>query len=918
MSLVKLSKDALRSIRKHTVGYTDAQAKAKAATDNSPSGGSPFVSMMQRHELAELSWDDAAFDQITDILTRRLEDKTKWRRVTKALIVLHYCVQENPRFEVYCRMKKDLLDSLESFEYTFEENKDRGVEVRREARRLSALLADTNTLESLRNRPNSLRRNKTNKTIIQPIKSTLLRRRGALKNFLRDGSSSATETSDDDKMSTLDVFEPTTIRDRVRNAVSDGVEWKAAMEDIKNIARRTTCPSDFMEIMEAILEVLVTDGKNRHWGTVVKALILLRCCLSNVSEDVALYFEERPDIMALLRSFQHLDDTELIENAQDALITVNPDAIISSDEKAALLDTTPEVPKKGVGEKLRWDASSANPPAYTATNPDDDVDDVLNSFGSANEKGSARDAFLAAVASDSGSSRPLPAVPIDWSRLRTPTGNESAVCRLLESRNKAADFAAWTNALASRGIASGEGNSRPLPSPPVSETEEPPDYSPRLETLSPPPAQLDALLDVIHCTTLSDTCAPELQSAPSMMTLPTTEADHILPSDTEITEGDGEHSECQEALVDELSELELSHPPPIDMATRPTNFILTSSLPAPPETVSLMASGIIPRGPQQPIAKALSVVIPTRDTTSPGSASSSLPSSASCPARCVTDLVRRTGEHPFAQGGFSDVWCGELDQEDGSSSEKVAVKVLRAVKMRNDDSVSGRMQIRMYREVNIWHRLDHSRIVPLRGYSLDSDGTPCLVSPWFDNGDVLSYLRKHPFADRRRLVRQVAEGLIYLHSQDVVHGDLKGGNVLVDSSGDAALCDFGLAKLMKDCPTSFTTSNVGMGTLRWCAPELLLEGSENKTQATDVWAFAGLALEILTGRVPFYNYNNDVWITVAISQGLIPARKDYVELPEDNKFWDVLEACWRTDPSERPSMAALAPAIFDDYMFSAS
>lgn len=124
----------------------------------------------------------------------------------------------------------------------------------------------------------------------------------------------------------------------------------------------------------------------------------------------------------------------------------------------------------------------------------------------------------------------------------------------------------------------------------------------------------------------------------------------------------------------------------------------------------------------------------------------------------------------------------------------------------------------MYREVNIWHRLDHLRVVPLRGYSLDSDGTPCLVSPWFENGDVLTYLKKHPFADRRRLVRQVAEGLIYLHSQDVVHGDLKGGNVLVDTSGDAALCDFGLARLLRDCPSSFTTSNVGMGTLRWCAP----------------------------------------------------------------------------------------------------
>lgn len=124
----------------------------------------------------------------------------------------------------------------------------------------------------------------------------------------------------------------------------------------------------------------------------------------------------------------------------------------------------------------------------------------------------------------------------------------------------------------------------------------------------------------------------------------------------------------------------------------------------------------------------------------------------------------------------------------------------------------------MCREVEIWNRLNHKRIVPLRGYALDCDGTPSLISPWLDNGDVLTYLKKHPFADRRALVRQVAEGLIYLHSEGIVHGDLKGGNVLVDDKGDAALCDFGLSKVLDDCPSTFATSTAGMGTLRWCAP----------------------------------------------------------------------------------------------------
>ncbi|KAG8888446.1 hypothetical protein FRB98_007658 [Tulasnella sp. 332] len=125
---------------------------------------------------------------------------------------------------------------------------------------------------------------------------------------------------------------------------------------------------------------------------------------------------------------------------------------------------------------------------------------------------------------------------------------------------------------------------------------------------------------------------------------------------------------------------------------------------------------------------------------------------------------------------------------------QVAVKVLRAVKMKRADSVSLRMLKRMHREVN--------------GIRWTLMGRHVSYRPWFENGDVLNYLKKHPFVDRRKL--------------GVVHGDLKGGNVLVDSSGDASLCDFGLAKLLRDCPSSFTTSNIGMGTLRWCAPGLAM------------------------------------------------------------------------------------------------
>ncbi|KAG8982285.1 hypothetical protein FRB90_006898, partial [Tulasnella sp. 427] len=69
--------------------------------------------------------------------------------------------------------------------------------------------------------------------------------------------------------------------------------------------------------------------------------------------------------------------------------------------------------------------------------------------------------------------------------------------------------------------------------------------------------------------------------------------------------------------------------------------------------------------------------------------------------------------------------------------------------------------------------------------------------------------------------------------------------------------------------------------------------------------------------IPFYNCTNDVKVIQNIALGKTPAREDYPELPKDNRFWEVLEACWKQDPEERPTMEELRPLIFDDEMFSA-
>ena len=65
-------------------------------------------------------------------------------------------------------------------------------------------------------------------------------------------------------------------------------------------------------------------------------------------------------------------------------------------------------------------------------------------------------------------------------------------------------------------------------------------------------------------------------------------------------------------------------------------------------------------------------------------------------------------------------------------------------------------------------------------------------------GPATSFVQKYPQTNMLKLLMGVAEGLGYLHSQGIVHGDLRGANVLISEDGVPTLSDFGLAKFLED------------------------------------------------------------------------------------------------------------------------
>ncbi|KAG9100243.1 phosphatidylinositol-binding protein scs2 [Ceratobasidium sp. UAMH 11750] len=176
------------------------------------------------------------------------------------------------------------------------------------------------------------------------------------------------------------------------------------------------------------------------------------------------------------------------------------------------------------------------------------------------------------------------------------------------------------------------------------------------------------------------------------------------------------------------------------------------------------------------------------------------------------------GEYPISSGGFGDVYKGKL--RDGSP---IAIKCMRIVV--NPDSPEDQKHLKCAaREIHTWSKLHHRYTSRLLGLALFR-GQIAMVSPWAERGSLPIYLAKKPELNKLLLCARIAEGLAFLHASGVIHGDLKGANVLVSDTDEPLLADFGNAVLYEQTlKFTYTTAKKNLSP-RWTAPELLDEGS---------------------------------------------------------------------------------------------
>jgi len=194
----------------------------------------------------------------------------------------------------------------------------------------------------------------------------------------------------------------------------------------------------------------------------------------------------------------------------------------------------------------------------------------------------------------------------------------------------------------------------------------------------------------------------------------------------------------------------------------------------------------------------------------------------------------------LGQGAFSEIY---LAQHIVLTNRTVAIKFLLPV--------FGRVQQEQFvKEAHVLEQLKHPYILPIYDVGFH-DNRVYLIIEYASGGSLHDHIKRLapgriPTEQAFKILLQISQALEYAHQQNVVHLDVKPGNILFDGSGDALLADFGIA-IMLDPEKSEANLDTA-GTPAYMAPERL---AGDVSGASDQYALGCIAYELLTGRKPF-------------------------------------------------------------------
>ena len=213
-------------------------------------------------------------------------------------------------------------------------------------------------------------------------------------------------------------------------------------------------------------------------------------------------------------------------------------------------------------------------------------------------------------------------------------------------------------------------------------------------------------------------------------------------------------------------------------------------------------------------------------------------------------LVKQIGS-----GGFSEVWLGKDEMADDA---ELAIKIYAPDKGLDTNGIK-----QFSREYSITSKMQHNNLLVAKHFDI-FEGSPFLVMPYCSNGSLQSRLDESGTfneSDLLKVIKEVGRGLSYLHSQNILHQDIKPDNVLIYDDGRYMLTDFGISTKMRSTLKKATTQQKAL-TVAYSPPEKYSANPEN-TKAGDVFSLGVMLYELATGNLPWDGNGGMVLLTGA-------------------------------------------------------
>ena len=238
----------------------------------------------------------------------------------------------------------------------------------------------------------------------------------------------------------------------------------------------------------------------------------------------------------------------------------------------------------------------------------------------------------------------------------------------------------------------------------------------------------------------------------------------------------------------------------------------------------------------------------------------------------------------LGSGSSSDVYKGTYKQK------QVAIKFLALIDSDKEHILRTEIKTMVFLELN-----QAPNIPTFYGYTMDENGAQNLVLEYMPNGDLQTFIRKQSsqllsISQKTQIIGDVITALAFLHAVNLIHGDVKSANILLDNVCRAKLSDF-------DSVVETGSALKHSTTLRWMAPEYL--DDTPLTPAVDIYSVGVCLWEVVAWKRPFGDI--DSWQVNIPNEVRVNNLREPIPSDCPSNIAKLITWCWKTAAHERPS-----------------